>query len=117
MQMDDHSLSRPTRSKLHLKRSGREQQAKDGMGEGEAEELARRILQEAGPLGVTLAVAKQEPGRGAYLVELVWDGYRMAMRSQPAWDKHLAAVLRSRQLQQQYLRERTKRGEHHGTTQ
>jgi hypothetical protein len=40
------------------------------MDEGEAEELARHILQEAGPLGVTEAVAKQEPGRGVYLVEL-----------------------------------------------
>jgi hypothetical protein len=117
VQTDDTSLSKPTPNSPHLLRSDGDQQTKDWMDEGEAEKLADRILQEAGPLGVTGAVAKQEPGRGVYLVELVWDGHRMAMRSPQAWDKHLAGVLRSRKLQQEYLRERTERGEHHGTTQ
>ena len=84
---------------------------KTWMDEDEAELLAEEILRDAGPLGVSKAVAKQE--HSVFVVVLTWRGISLTMKTPHQWRTHLDKVQRSMALQQQ-LREQ---GEQHGTDQ
>jgi len=63
---------------------------KTWMDEDEAEVLAEEILKDAGPLGVSKAVAKQE--HGVYVVTLIWRGSPMSMKTPQQWRTHFAKV-------------------------
>jgi hypothetical protein len=82
------------------------------MDEEEAEALAEEVLRDAGQLGVSKAVSKQE--HGVFVVVLTWRGASMMMKTPQQWRTHLDKVQQSMALQQQQLRER---GEQHGTYQ
>ena len=63
---------------------------KTWMDEDEAEVLAEEIVRDAGPLGVTKAMAKQE--HGVYVVALIWRGSPMNMKTPQQWRTHFAKV-------------------------
>ncbi len=63
---------------------------KTWMDEDEAVVLAEEILKDAGPLGVSKAVAKQE--HGVYVVALIWRGSPMSMKTPQQWRTHFEKV-------------------------
>ncbi len=63
---------------------------KTWMDEDEAEILAEEILRDAGPFGVSKAVAKQE--HGVSVVMLTWRGTTFSMKMPQQWRKHLEQV-------------------------
>ena len=81
---------------------------KTWMDEEEAELLAEEILRDAGPLGVSKAMAKQD--HGVYVVALTWRGSPMNMKTPQQWRSHLEKVRPHFESMQQ-------KGERNGTTQ
>jgi hypothetical protein len=73
--------------------------AKTWMEEYEAEALAEEILRDAGQQGVSSAQAK--PEGGVYVVELVWKGFPMQMKTPQEWRTHYEKVQKALALQQQ----------------
>jgi hypothetical protein len=80
---------------------------KTWMDQDEAEILAEEILRDAGPFGVSKAVAKQE--HGVYVVMLTWNGASFPMKTPQQWRTHLEKVRR-------HFEDMQRKGESNGTT-
>lgn len=79
---------------------------KSWMNETEAQLLAARILEEAGPQGASQAVARpDEEHVGVFVVELVWGGQPITMKTPQAWTSHFEGVLRCLRLQKEFEEE------------
>lgn len=83
------------------------QAQKTWMDENEAEILAEEILRDAGSLGVSKAVAKQE--HGVYVVALTWGGSPVIMKTPQQWRTHLEQV-------RPMFENMQRKGESNGTT-
>ena len=73
---------------------------KTWMDEYEAEELAKEIIRDAGPLGVT--EAKALPDQGVFIVALIWRGASMSMQTPQEWRSHLKEVRACFAMQDEY---------------
>lgn len=84
------------------------QAQKTWMDEDEAQILAEEILRDAGPFGVSKAMAKQE--HGVYVVALTWHGTTFAMKTPQQWRAHFESV------RPEFERRMQKEGERNGST-
>ncbi len=84
------------------------QAQKTWMDEDEAQMLAEEILRDAGPFGVSKAVAKQE--HGVYVVALTWLGTTFPMKTPQQWRAHFENVRPEFELRMQQ-----KKGERNGS--